>query len=79
MWPGSSVTSLRADYTVVYNQSSLARERMDTALKWLDMPREERPHFIAIYIDHVDRQGHATGPTGFEVRIITKMSNKANE
>ena len=37
--------------------------RVDTVLTWLDLPEEERPHFISLYFADVDYAGHRFGPS----------------
>ena len=36
--------------------------RVDTVLAWLDLPSEERPHFVSLYFAEADYAGHRYGP-----------------
>lgn len=42
--------------------------RIDTALSWLDLPREQRPTFFALYFSDTDDSGHAFGPVSTETK-----------
>ena len=35
---------------------------------WIDLPIEDRPQFIGLYVPQVDQAGHAYGPFANEVR-----------
>ena len=41
--------------------------RVDNVLGWLDLPAEQRPHFITLYFDIVDTAGHRHGPDSPQV------------
>ncbi|KAI9320927.1 alkaline-phosphatase-like protein [Dichotomocladium elegans] len=62
MWPGSTVQGHKPDIVIPFNATITAQQKMDQVLQWLDLPRDQRPHFIGVYIQDVDQQGHATGP-----------------
>jgi predicted AlkP superfamily pyrophosphatase or phosphodiesterase len=66
MWPGSDVPikSKRPDMYVPYTRNVTAKDKMDLTLGWLDMPKEERPQSISVYIPRVDQKGHGGGPDG---------------
>jgi len=67
-WPGSDVNITRyPDYYYKYDGSVPNEERMYTGLEWLDLPKEERPSFITLYMDIVDHAGHSDGPDSTEV------------
>lgn len=68
MWPGSPVQRFKPDYLWDYERAVTADQKMDAALNWLDMPLEERPQMIAVYIPQVDQKGHGGGPQGKQVR-----------
>ncbi|CAM0141239.1 hypothetical protein VKS41_004058 [Umbelopsis sp. WA50703] len=64
MWPGCSATlkGKRPTYEVPYSDRVSSLEKMDKALGWLDLPAEERPQSINLYIPTVDQHGHKYGP-----------------
>jgi predicted AlkP superfamily pyrophosphatase or phosphodiesterase len=64
MWPGSNVAIQRErpDYYLPYDETTSTERKMDIALNWLDLPDDERPQSISIYIPRVDQKGHAGGP-----------------
>ncbi|KAI8094959.1 alkaline-phosphatase-like protein [Gilbertella persicaria] len=78
MWPGSNVPiqDTRADYYVEYTRATTAHGKMDIALSWLDLPREQRPQSISIYIPQVDQKGHGGGPDGKQLNgVLADMDN----
>ena len=64
MWPGSEapIMNTRPTYWLKYNSSMSMIERVDQVLRWIDLPRVDRPSFISLYMDPVDSAGHAHGP-----------------
>uniref|UniRef100_H2YLL8 SMB domain-containing protein n=1 Tax=Ciona savignyi TaxID=51511 RepID=H2YLL8_CIOSA len=83
-WVGSDVNITRyPDYYYVFDGSVPNEERMYQALDWLDLPPQDRPSFIALYMDIVDHAGHSYGPNSPEVntelaeadRIISILMN----
>lgn len=74
MWPGSNVpiSSVSPDYYVPYTSTANAKDKMDITLGWLDLPVQERPQSISIYIPQIDQKGHGGGPEGKQVKISIK-------
>lgn len=70
MWPGCSTAfnELRPTYEVPFSNSVTFDEKTDIALEWLDLPIEERPQFIGLYVPQIDQAGHKYGPYANEVR-----------
>lgn len=79
MWPGSSAQHLSPDYLVKFNSSMQPMEKMDITLGWLDLPYEERPQMISVYIPQVDQEGHRGGPhspkVSLDLCLEIKMTN----
>ncbi|XP_024539898.1 ectonucleotide pyrophosphatase/phosphodiesterase family member 3 [Selaginella moellendorffii] len=72
LWPGSEVVrghwTCPQEYCARLANSSLAFEdRIDSILKFVDMPVSKRPSFIAVYFDNPDHAGHASGPDSQEL------------
>lgn len=68
-WPGSeaAVQGVRPSLVLPYNGAMSGEERVDTLLRWLDLPREQRPALLMAYFSEVDSQGHRHGPDAPEV------------
>jgi predicted AlkP superfamily pyrophosphatase or phosphodiesterase len=70
-WPGSEaeIKGVRPNYWHPYDEKALpSREaRVGEVLRWLDLPRAERPTWIAVYFSDADDAGHSSGPDSAEV------------
>ena len=68
-WPGSEVTLdyRRPTYYEKYEHNKPYRERIDGVIDWLELPKEERPHFITLYFHDTDSYGHKYGPNSPEI------------
>lgn len=68
-WPGSelNVDYRRPDYVEHFVYTRPYDERISGALKWLELPYNERPRFITLYFDATDTSGHNYGPNSKEV------------
>ncbi|RKP04785.1 alkaline-phosphatase-like protein, partial [Thamnocephalis sphaerospora] len=69
MWPGSSseIAGYRPTYVEPFNKKVKPNEKADRVLNWLDMPLDDRPQFIGVYVSDVDTAGHWYGPESYEV------------
>ncbi len=63
-WPGSELllSYRHPTYFKAYEHTKPYEERVDGAIKWLQLPAEKRPHFITLYFHETDTQGHNHGP-----------------
>ncbi|XP_045150244.1 ectonucleotide pyrophosphatase/phosphodiesterase family member 1 [Echinops telfairi] len=68
-WPGSDVKirGVLPDIYKMYNGSVPFEERILAVLKWLQLPKDERPHFYTLYLEEPDSSGHSYGPVSSEV------------
>lgn len=68
-WPGSEapIDGVFPTQFFRYNKSVPYFERVDTILGWVDLPRDETPEFIALYMSAVDSAGHYYGPDSPQV------------
>ncbi len=68
-WPGSEaeIAGLRPTYWEPYDHHMPHRKKIRKVLSFLDMPPENRPHFITLYFPDIDTAGHRHGPDGAEV------------
>jgi predicted AlkP superfamily pyrophosphatase or phosphodiesterase len=75
-WPGSDLDQRRPSYYKNYDAKIPYETRIDTVLKWLQLPEKERPHLITLYFDEPDHTGHTFGPLSAEnKKIILKMDS----
>ncbi|UXI67078.1 ectonucleotide pyrophosphatase/phosphodiesterase [Tahibacter amnicola] len=63
-WPGSDVAiaGVRPSFWRPFSRSVTPDERVDAVLEWLSLPEDQRPRFITLYFEQVDRAGHDVGP-----------------
>ncbi|XAR67168.1 Nucleotide diphosphatase [Bertholletia excelsa] len=70
-WPGSEVKkgswTCPENYCKLYNGSVPFEERVDTVLKYFDLPSSEIPVFMTLYFEDPDHQGHQVGPDDPEI------------
>lgn len=68
-WPGSDavIGGIRPTYWKPFDRDFSAGARVDTVLGWLDLPVAQRPRFMTLYFEQVDRTGHDYGPDSPEV------------
>jgi predicted AlkP superfamily pyrophosphatase or phosphodiesterase len=77
-WPGSEapIEGIRPNLWVPFNARLPGNIRVDRVLTWLDLPVEQRPTFITLYIDDVDGAGHSYGPNSQEVRDAVRRADR---
>ncbi|KAF6364359.1 ectonucleotide pyrophosphatase/phosphodiesterase 3 [Rhinolophus ferrumequinum] len=80
-WPGSEVAinGSRPTIYVPYNSSVPYEERISTLLKWLDLPKAERPSFYTLYVEQPDSAGHKSGPVSADVLQALQLVDNAFE
>ncbi|HTI94461.1 MAG TPA: ectonucleotide pyrophosphatase/phosphodiesterase [Puia sp.] len=70
-------------YKVNEKKNVLIEDRLQTLRNWLNLPEDQRPHFLALYFPDTDHQGHTFGPdapeTGAAVRYIDSAVGQINE
>uniref|UniRef100_A0A8C9DCE9 Ectonucleotide pyrophosphatase/phosphodiesterase family member 3 n=2 Tax=Panthera TaxID=9688 RepID=A0A8C9DCE9_PANLE len=77
-WPGSDV-AINGSFPSIYmsyNRSIPYEERIFTLLKWLDLPKAERPAFYTIYVEEPDSAGHKNGPVSAGVIQALQLVDK---
>ncbi len=62
-WPGSEVAirGIRPGAWLPYNAAVTNRQRVATVIDWLRRPAAERPQFLTLYFDVVDKASHNIG------------------
>jgi len=65
-WVGSDVAiqGMHPTYWKKYVHLFPFEQRLDTAIAWLSLPEEKRPHLILLYLHEPDAVGHDFGPDG---------------
>lgn len=63
-WPGASINSefRRLDYVYNYVRNDPPINKVNAAIKWLQLPYNKRPHLITLYFSTTDHAGHDFGP-----------------
>ncbi len=63
-FPGTEaeIKGKRPTFWKPYDASIPYEERVQTILKWLDLPAQERPQLLILYFDEPDTSGHRCGP-----------------
>ncbi|NMB82229.1 MAG: alkaline phosphatase family protein, partial [Ignavibacteria bacterium] len=62
-WPGSEMNLeyRRPTYFENYEHNRPYEKRVEGVANWLKLPVDKRPHFITLYFDDTDTQGHRYG------------------
>ena len=73
-WPGSDTDQKRPGIYKNYDNKIPYETRIDTVIKWLQLPEKQRPHLVTLYFDEPDHTGHSFGPLSPEnEKVIKKM------
>jgi predicted AlkP superfamily pyrophosphatase or phosphodiesterase len=69
-YPGTEgeVAGIRPTFWKRYDENISNDQRVDMMLSWLDLPRGQRPSFIALYFSDTDDAGHEFGPVSNKTR-----------
>jgi predicted AlkP superfamily pyrophosphatase or phosphodiesterase len=79
MWPGAMVAraGIRPTFTQAYDKQATPDDRVDKLVSLLDLPVNERPQLLTLYIDVVDQAGHDFGPRSQQVAEAVQQSDRA--
>ena len=58
----AEIKGLRPTNYYNYDGKVLKQERVNQVLKWLKLPKKQRPHLITLYFEDMDDTGHDYGP-----------------
>jgi predicted AlkP superfamily pyrophosphatase or phosphodiesterase len=77
-WAGSELTLdyRRPTYFKNYNHDTPYPQRVQGVLDWLQLPMDQRPHFITLYFHETDSKGHRFGPISDEINEAIKLVDK---
>ncbi|SHF76386.1 alkaline phosphatase family protein [Flavobacterium defluvii] len=79
-WPGSDIDKRNPSYFKNYDNKIPYGARIDTILKWLQLPEKQRPHLVTLYFDEPDHTGHNFGPLSPEnKKMVIKMDSIMGE
>lgn len=72
-FPGTEaiIEGYRPDYYKEYDGSIKNEVRVAQAIKWLQLPEKERPHFMTLYFSDMDDMGHRYGSNADSVLRTT--------
>lgn len=62
----ADIQGIHPNYYFKYDSKVSNETRVDQAIKWLEMPEENRPHLITMYFSDMDNVGHNYGPDNDE-------------
>lgn len=78
-WVGTEadIKGIHPTYYYHYDESIPIDRRIQVVVNWLNLPPEQRPHFITFYMSRTDHDGHKYGPdareTGEAVRWVDSV------
>ncbi len=76
-WPGSEMKLpyRHPTYFKKFDSRIPYTARIDTAMAWLQLPENKRPHFITLYFEEVDHMGHEDGPDSPQVNKAIRLAD----
>ncbi|MBL0735449.1 alkaline phosphatase family protein [Flavobacterium sp. GN10] len=79
-WPGSDIDKRNPSYFKNYDGKIPYGARIDTVMKWLQLPEKQRPHLVTLYFDEPDHTGHNFGPLSPKTeKTVIKMDSIIGE
>jgi predicted AlkP superfamily pyrophosphatase or phosphodiesterase len=77
-WPGSEakIAGFRPSYYLHFDNNLDDSARIEQVLAWLGLPPADRPHFITLYYNEPDHQGHQYGPDAPQTRAAVAKVDK---
>lgn len=80
-WPGSEapIQGMVPLYWKKYVHETPHEVRVDTVLKWLDLPKSKRPTMVTMYFSDVDDAGHFYGPDSPENKAAVLKVDRSVE
>lgn len=78
-WPGSEVhlKYRRPTYYEEYYHYRPNKERVNQVINWLQLPQNERPHFITLYFSVVDDSSHVYGTDSPQTNLAIQIADSA--
>ena len=77
-WPGSEakIAGYQPTYYLHFDNKIDDNARIEQVLAWLRLPPADRPHFITLYYDEPDHEGHQYGPDAPETKAAVVKVDK---
>ena len=78
-WPGSDteIQGSRPTHYVKYDGKVPNSQRIKQVVDWFKLPKEQRPHFVTLYLSDVDHAAHSFGPDSEDVRDAVSVVDRA--
>ncbi|MHC5201024.1 alkaline phosphatase family protein [Myroides sp. LJL119] len=78
-WPGSEadIKNTLPSYYYQYSEKANIQDRIQAVVDWLNLPQEQRPHYITFYFPDVDHAGHRYGPDAVQTYDAVQYVDKA--
>ena len=77
-WVGSEapVGGMHPSYWKKYTETSTYEARIDSVIKWLGYPPEQRPELVTLYFDEPDKTSHDFGPVSPQTgRVVWRLDS----
>jgi predicted AlkP superfamily pyrophosphatase or phosphodiesterase len=77
-WVGSeaSVSGMHPTYWKKYDETVTYEARIDSVVKWLNYPEDQRPELITLYFDEPDATSHKAGPQSpLTGRVVERLDS----
>lgn len=68
-WVGSeaAIQGIQPTFWKIYDYSVPYETRIDSAISWLSLPKDQRPGLVMLYFNEPDSHGHRVGPESDEI------------
>lgn len=73
----SAIQGIRPTYYFNYNEKISIDARIETVIKWLQLPADRRPHLISFYFPEVDHAEHTYGPESGKTEAAVQFVDKS--
>ncbi|GAA5808176.1 hypothetical protein MFLAVUS_001561 [Mucor flavus] len=79
MWPGCSTefNGLRPTYSVAFNDHIKFDDKVNQVFDWFDLPLQDRPQFVGLYVQQIDQAGHKYGPYANETLTQLNLADQS--
>jgi alkaline phosphatase D len=77
-WVGSeaAVGGMHPTYWKRYDEDVTYEARIDTVVKWLNYPENQRPELVTLYFDEPDATSHKFGPVSNQTeRVVERLDS----
>ncbi|MDN5291729.1 MAG: hypothetical protein PWQ06_1968 [Anaerophaga sp.] len=73
-WVGSEtvIKGIQPHIWKEFDNSISFEQRIDSVIKWLQLPAEQRPALVTFYFEQPDKVGHMSGPVSPQTKIVVE-------